>query len=78
VALKVLNSQFHIQNCRFTANQAEIQKKYNQFDVHYPLGLLHSKNDISCISTEKAFYQNVKKHPFSAHSNKLLAPEAKN
>jgi hypothetical protein len=28
--------------------------------------------------TEKALYQNVEKHPCSAHSTRLLTPEAKN
>jgi hypothetical protein len=34
-------------------------KKDDQFDVHHPLGLLHSENDVSGIFTDKAFYQNV-------------------
>jgi hypothetical protein len=76
-------SHFYVQNCRFralfcrfTANQVEIQK-YFSFDVHQPLDLLHSENDGSGISTEKALYQNVGKTPFSAHSNRLVTPEAK-
>jgi hypothetical protein len=52
-------------------------KKYSPFDVHQPLGLLHSENEVSSISTEKALYQNVEKHLFSAHSTRLLTPEAK-
>jgi hypothetical protein len=46
-------------------------------DVHHLLGLPHSKNDVSGISTEKALYQNVEKHHFSAHSTILLTPDAK-
>jgi hypothetical protein len=41
------------------------------------LGLLQSENDVFVISTEKALYQNVEKTPFSAHSTRLLTPEAK-
>jgi hypothetical protein len=41
------------------------------------LGLLYSENDVSDISTEKALYQNVEKHHFSAYSIRLLTPEAK-
>jgi hypothetical protein len=52
-------------------------KKYFPFDVNQPLGLLHSENDVSVISTEKALYQNVEKHHFSAHLTRLLTPEAK-
>jgi hypothetical protein len=70
VALRFSNSYFYVQNfrfcalfCRFTVNQAEI-KKYFPFDVHQPLGLLYSENDVSDISTEKALYQNVEKHYF--------------
>jgi hypothetical protein len=77
VAFKFSNSHFHIQNCRFralfcrfTTNQADIQRKYDRFDVHHPL--LHSENDVSCISTEKAFIKMSKKQPFSAHSTRLL------
>ncbi len=29
-------------------------KKYDQFDVHQPLGLFYSENDVSGISTEKS------------------------
>jgi hypothetical protein len=54
-----------------------LYKKYDRFDVHHPWGLLHSENDVSGISTEKPFYQNVYKTPFSAHSAKFLTPEAK-
>ena len=63
--------------CRFTANQAEIRKKYVLDNVRYFLGLLHSENDFSGISTEKSLYQNVEKHHFSAYSTRLLIPEAK-
>jgi hypothetical protein len=36
------------------------------------LGLLHSENDVSCISTEKAFYQNVEKTPFGTFNQICL------
>jgi hypothetical protein len=52
-------------------------KKYFLLYVHRPLGLLHSENDASGIPTEKALYQNVEKHPFSAQSTKLPTPEVK-
>jgi hypothetical protein len=52
-------------------------KKYDQFDVNHLLGLLYSENGVFCISTEKNSYQNVEKHPFLAHSTRLLTPEAK-
>jgi hypothetical protein len=41
------------------------------------LGLLHSENDVYVISTEKALYQNIENKPFSAHSTRLVTPEAK-
>ena len=53
LALRFSNFHFYVQNCRFralfcrfTANQAEIQKKDFLFDVHQPLGLLYSENDL--------------------------------
>jgi hypothetical protein len=52
-------------------------KKYFPFDVHQLLGLLYSENDVSGISTEKAFNQNVEKHHFSAYSTRLPTPEEK-
>jgi hypothetical protein len=52
-------------------------KKDFPFDVHEPLGLFYSENDVSGISTEKALYKNVEKTPFPAYSTRLLTPEAK-
>jgi hypothetical protein len=43
-------------------------------DVHHPLGLLHSENDVSCISTEKAFNQNAEKTPFFGTFNQIADP----
>jgi hypothetical protein len=69
VAFIFSNSNFYVQNCRFralfcrlTAYQAKIQK---------------STSHVSGISTKKALCQNVEKHPFSAHSTRLVTPEAK-
>jgi hypothetical protein len=43
-------------------------------DINHPLGLLNSENDVSCISTEKAFYQNVEKTPFFGTFNQISDP----
>ena len=43
-------------------------------DVHQPLGLLYSENDVSGISTEKALYQNVEKTPFFGIFNQIADP----
>jgi hypothetical protein len=45
--------------------------------INQHLCLSHSKKEVSGISTEKVLYQNVKKHPFLAHSTRWLTPEAK-
>jgi hypothetical protein len=70
VAFIFFKSHFYVQNfrfrtlfCRFTANQAEIRKVI-PWQCSPPLVLLHSENDVSGISTEKALYQNVEKRPF--------------
>jgi hypothetical protein len=49
-------------------------KKYFPFDVHQPLGLLYSENDVSGISTEKSLYQNVEKTPFFGIFNQIADP----
>jgi hypothetical protein len=38
------------------------------------LGLLHSENDVSGISTEKALYQNVEKTPFFGTIDQIADP----
>ena len=53
------------------------EKKFNLDDVRHLLSLFHSEINVSGISTEKALYQNIKKHHFSADLTRLLTPEAK-
>jgi hypothetical protein len=83
VVLILFNSHFYVQNCRFAHFFVHLQpirskfKKCSPFEVYQLLGLLHSENKVSGISKEKALYQNVQKHPFSAHLIRLLTPEAK-
>jgi hypothetical protein len=46
-------------------------EKYFPFPIQDSFSFSYSVNDISSYSTEKALYQNVEKHLFSAHSTKM-------
>jgi hypothetical protein len=49
-------------------------KKHFLDNVQHPLGLLHSDNDVSGISTEKSLYQKIKKTPFFRTFNQIAEP----
>ena len=62
---------------KLAVQKLENSEKNFSFDNHTPLSFLHAENDFSGVSIEKAFYQNVEKHPFLGHFTQLPAPGPK-
>ena len=84
MAFKIFNSHFDVQNCRFralfclfTGNQAEIQKNTTDSMLTTPWACYFPKITFLAFPQIKLFIKTSKNHPVSAHSTRLLTPEAK-
>jgi hypothetical protein len=84
VAFIFYNSHFYVQNyrfralfCRFTANQAEIQKSTSHSMFTNPWACYIPKMTFLAFPQKKPYIKTSKKHPFSAHSTRLVTPEVK-